>query len=417
MTDPNRPADDAPLSQALNAMRWMAALAVVLTHLDNRIFEPHSAPGGLSGYYLWLFSVGFAHKAVILFFVMSGWLVGGKVLKEVIDGRDVNLSKYFFDRLSRLWIVLLPAVVLTYLLDGLGYQLAAGPAIYELAEPNRTPAALVCNMLFLQTIVCPEIGTNGALWSLANEFWYYALWPLLLAPFVKFRSVRVRWSLFFAGCTLCVALLFQRFGIYNVVPYFAIWAIGAFARVLPAPLMRSPAIAAGVLVAFLVLTRLLIRSEMVATSLRVFALDVVTALCTANVLVTLNHWRGTLPLIFRLRIHQFLAERSYSLYAIHTPLVMFACALLQSQFGLGWKMEQDDPRVWAVLAGVLTFVALSTWAFAAVTEVRTASIKRALSSQAQDSLRKLAQAIRRNATADDHAQLRSKHSAARREYR
>jgi peptidoglycan/LPS O-acetylase OafA/YrhL len=378
VTDPHRPTDDAPLSQALNAMRWTAAIAVVLTHLDNRIFEPHSAAGGLSGYYVWLFSVGFAHKAVILFFVMSGWLVGGKILKEALSGGDVNLPRYFFDRLSRLWIVLLPAVALTYVLDGLGYGLAADPAIYEHAEPNRTAASLVCNVLFLQTIACPEIGTNGALWSLANEFWYYVLWPLLLAPFMRFRSARFRWGLFFAGCGLCVALSFQRFGTYNVVPYFAIWAIGAFARVLPAPMMRSPAIAAGILVAFLVLTRLLIRSEMVATPLRIFVLDVATALCTANVLVTLNHWQGTLPLIFRLRVHQFLAERSYSLYAIHTPLIMFACALLQSHFSLGWKMEQDDPRVWAVLAGVLMFVILSTWAFAALTEVRTAQIKRAL---------------------------------------
>lgn len=359
-------------------MRWMAAIAVVVTHLDNRIFEPHSAPGGLSGYHVWLFSVGFAHKAVILFFVMSGWLVGGKILEAAISGRDVNLPRYFFDRLSRLWIVLLPAVALTYVLDGLGYGLAAGPTIYEHAEPNRTAVMLVCNALFLQTITCPEIGTNGALWSLANEFWYYVLWPLLLAPFMRFAGAGLRWGLCFVGCALCVALLFQRFGTYNIVPYFTIWAIGAFARVLPAPLMRSPAIAAGILVAFLVLTRLFVRSEMVATPLRIFVFDLATALCTANVLVTLNHWQGTLPLIFRLRVHQFLAERSYSLYAIHTPLIMFACALLQSQFGLGWKMEQDDPRVWAVVAGVLMFVLLSTWAFAAVTEVQTAPIKRAL---------------------------------------
>ncbi len=378
VTDSHRPPDDTPLSQALNAMRWMAALAVVVTHLDNRIFEPHAAPGGLSGYYLWLFSVGFAHKAVILFFVMSGWLVGGKILKEAISGGNVDLPRYFFDRLSRLWIVLLPAVALTYVLDGLGYGLAAGPAIYENAEPNRTPAVLACNVLFLQTVTCPEIGTNGALWSLANEFWYYVLWPLLLAPLMRFKGARFRWGLFLVGGALCAALLFQRFGTYNVVPYFTIWAIGAFARVLPVPMMRSPAIPAGLLVAFLVGTRVLVRSEMLDTPLRTFLFDLVTALLTANVLVTLNHWKGTLPRIFRLRVHQFLAERSYSLYAIHTPLIMFACALLQSQFGLGWKMEQDDPRVWAVLAGVLMFVVLSTWAFAAMTEVRTAQIKRSL---------------------------------------
>ena len=34
------------------------------------------------------------------------------------------------------------------------------------------------NALFLQTILVPVLGTNGPLWSLAYEFWYYAVFPL-----------------------------------------------------------------------------------------------------------------------------------------------------------------------------------------------------------------------------------------------
>ena len=36
------------------------------------------------------------------------------------------------------------------------------------------------NAFFLQTIVGPTFGSNGPLWSLAYEWWYYVLFPLAL---------------------------------------------------------------------------------------------------------------------------------------------------------------------------------------------------------------------------------------------
>ena len=49
---------------------------------------------------------------------------------------------------------------------------------------------LAANALFLQTIVAarnaphpvPTFGSNGALWSLSYEFWYYLAFPLLVLP-------------------------------------------------------------------------------------------------------------------------------------------------------------------------------------------------------------------------------------------
>ena len=36
------------------------------------------------------------------------------------------------------------------------------------------------NVLFMQTVMAPVFGSNGPLWSLANEFWYYVTFPFLL---------------------------------------------------------------------------------------------------------------------------------------------------------------------------------------------------------------------------------------------
>jgi len=53
-------------------------------------------------------------------------------------------------------------------------------AVRTLASDSRKILPLPANVFFLQTITVPVYGSNSPLWSLANEFWYYLLFPLLL---------------------------------------------------------------------------------------------------------------------------------------------------------------------------------------------------------------------------------------------
>src|SRR6185369_2558000 len=63
--------------------------------------------------------------------------------------------------------VLIPALVLTAALD-----MARGEG------PNLLVA--LANAVFLQTIAAPTFGSDAPLWSLAYEFWYYVMFPLLM---------------------------------------------------------------------------------------------------------------------------------------------------------------------------------------------------------------------------------------------
>lgn len=131
------------------------------------------------------------HPAVMVFFVLSGYFVGGSVLGAIRQQRFFWLN-YSLARLSRLWVVLLPALVLTFAIDWLGLRLAPGAyrgdyhALFN-SGPTLSTAidhgllTFLGNLGFLQTIQVPVFGTNGPLWSLAYEFWYYALFPLALA--------------------------------------------------------------------------------------------------------------------------------------------------------------------------------------------------------------------------------------------
>ena len=176
----------------LDLVRGVSALLVMLGHLRAFLFldRGESGASGLvaNGFYL---ITGLGHQAVMVFFVLSGYFVGGSVVDGVLAAR-FSWVRYGITRLSRLWTVLLPALLLTLVLDvlgthfsptaylgGFGAQFMSGP------QPSATAAhgwwVLVGNLAFVQTVSVPVYGTNGPLWSLANEFWYYVLFPLAVA--------------------------------------------------------------------------------------------------------------------------------------------------------------------------------------------------------------------------------------------
>ena len=135
------------------------------------------------------FATSFAHQAVVVFFVLSGFLVGGSV-HQLHGCHRWSWSGYAVQRLSRLWAVLVPCLVLTLVWDFLGAKLGGGRgydgALADMmffGTKDNPPLdhswpTILGNLFFVQDIVTPMLGSNLALWSLANEFWYYVIFPL-----------------------------------------------------------------------------------------------------------------------------------------------------------------------------------------------------------------------------------------------
>ena len=166
------------------------------------------------------------------------------------------------------------------------------------------------NAFFLQTIATPVLGDNGPLWSLANEFWYYVLFPLMVFGFRATASWPRRLA-FVAGAGLLLALL-----PFGIVSGYVVWLAGAavFAGGGTRIMRFLGSVPVGI-AAVLVCAALFHRSRLGPVS------DVVLGLSFA----------ATLPFLLRLpalpeavaRWAAWLSDFSYTLYLAHFSLAAF----------------------------------------------------------------------------------------------
>ena len=177
----------------LDGLRGMAIVLVLFYHYIS-IADPGSAPNPLLVRFQHFFGIGWA--GVDLFFVLSGFLIGGILL----DARES--SHYFGTFYARRFYRIIP---LYYLWIGIFFAFTAA-AFHGLPQalannPERLGIAPVY-VLFLQNsakIPHAAFGTAwlGALWSLAVEEQFYLLMPLAVRFLSRKRLVQL----------LCAALV------------------------------------------------------------------------------------------------------------------------------------------------------------------------------------------------------------------
>jgi len=142
----------------LDAARFAAALVVLLSHLTDQ---------NLNAVLPW---AHWAEESVVVFFVISGYVIG-----YVADTRENTGAEFAAARLGRLYSVMLPALGLTIVLDAVG--MARAPGLYIDSDHQYSGLRILANLLFIQqswnATVVPL--SNGPFWSLAYEFWYYAI--------------------------------------------------------------------------------------------------------------------------------------------------------------------------------------------------------------------------------------------------
>jgi peptidoglycan/LPS O-acetylase OafA/YrhL len=209
--------------RTIDFVRAAAAIAVVWNHSFNMLLQAVRPSDG-AAYVLLTRSASFGRDAVMVFFVISGYWIARSVTSSVAGDRW-SWPDYTINRLSRLYIVLVPALALGLLLDASGrFLLDVAPyralgfqeSGYFDVGSNISPAILLGNLAFLQEMVVPPLGSNSPLWTLSREFWYYIWFPAL------YLAVRGRPSWPALILTAATAMLAP-----SVVALFGCWLLGA----------------------------------------------------------------------------------------------------------------------------------------------------------------------------------------------
>ena len=326
--------------------------------------------GAVAAFHWW---TGFGRISVIVFFVLSGYLVGGRALAAIHNG-TFDPAGYTLNRLSRLYPPLLAAIVLTAILDGIGLHFSNTLGYYDYPSTYRltgqfAPVAdtlnartALSNLLFLQTLAAPTFGSDGPLWSLANEFWYYILGPLAFLCLLGSSPGRLRVLAVFAAL---VAAAFWLNG--TLLALSVTWLAGAIAyrhaRRLPSPA------AIGLMILFAGVAA-------AERSIRWFPEHQLTADLTLAVFFALALWSlgrpGSAPV--RGTLSARLAGFSYSLYLVHVPLLFLVSASALQWLSTPVRLQPGALSLSLYAVGLGCAIALA-WLVSRVTEARTPRVR------------------------------------------
>jgi peptidoglycan/LPS O-acetylase OafA/YrhL len=367
----------------MNWLRGLAATAVLLGHIRGLFmvdFEALERPSiAWKAFYL---LSGMGHQAVIVFFILSGFLIGSTALAQMAEGRW-QLREYLSRRMARLYVVLIPGLILTGIWDSAGMHLFGTEGVYagvidarHLTLPDVRATLswghLFGNLAFLQHLFISPFGSNGPLWSLPYEFWAYVLFPfLLLASNGQVsKGRRVLYAL--------LAAVVITAGGWKLGLYLGVWLVGAVlalwwrhAETRPVPWWLGVSIA-GAFAAALVLGRI---SKFGDT-----ASDLIVGVATAaflGVFLTLPG-KEHASRVGRLggRAAARLADFSYTLYVAHYPVLTF---LFAATMASGRWLPTAEAV--AKVCGLLTALLLYAFVVAQLTEAHTDKIRRTISTK------------------------------------
>jgi peptidoglycan/LPS O-acetylase OafA/YrhL len=318
----------------LDFLRATAALLVLLGHTRRAYFhytDVLAQPGLFLK--LFYFITSLEGEAVVIFFVLSGFLIGGSLADSMQRG-SFDLVRYLIARFVRIYIVYIPALAITETVFLFGSILLSDPGTGDnrpLFSQQQMDfggvSQAICHLAGLQGFTCRPWEQNPALWSLGYEWALYLFAPAIIGLIVCKAAPGLRLMATALVCAIAVTVCENPI---SGVGWFLVWFLGAASyRVLRAGLVPLPAglLGAGLIIAGMAM-RLLNAAERET--------DTIIAAGFAMVI-------ACRPLVeFRLapRLSGWAAGFAYTLYAIHAPLVYLAVAVFQN---IGCPTDQGPP--------------------------------------------------------------------------
>lgn len=329
----------------LDLLRFIAAFAVVMCHFRGAFFVEYSLlppeQQGISSFVFYSMT-RLGQEAVLIFFVLSGFLVGGRSFKRMMEGNFQGRS-YCIDRVVRIMLPLIAALLL-YI-----------PVTLFIGKDINWSSWFGC-LFSLQGIftgACIE-----PLWSLSYEVWFYVIVAALFLILQK-RAWGGYWGLVLM---LVCLLVFTKLSSH----YLFIWLLGAMAYLVRPKSFKWWAFAGSVIGISVMIVLLQLSSaghldtgsaKAVSAAFNREALEVVYGMCCCVFIQQLITMKPKKKVLLKLDgAGTILASFSYTLYLAHV-LVLRALEYLGAPKSESLSVESIGLWIlWLLLALVVCYL-------------------------------------------------------------
>ncbi len=355
------------LSTFLNISRWLAAFMVLIDHVRHLILvEIDQVEHKTILWKVLYFATGFGNEAVMVFFVISGFLVGALTL-ERWRTKGANLRAYISARVSRIYTVFIPALIVGFVIDCIGLHYFNDSELYSNSKVYAITSQIsswdfIGNLFMMQGILVEHFGSNRPLWSLANEWWYYCIFALIGMAITSKGNPRIG--------LIVAAIVFASLLPFKILILGGVWLLGFGVHAwINSRLWRPhPLFGIGIFLILIIVSRLghnVLNDTVSAFSVGIGYVFALVSSSRTNIL----------PLK---RVNAFLAEFSYTTYLFHFPAMLFIVAANYQVFGLKFQV-QPSAYGWFYIAGLALVLYLYCFVFSLLTERHTDFVRNKLS--------------------------------------
>ena len=296
-----------PKITQIQGLRALAALLVTLFHAKW-------VSGGFIG--------------VDIFYVISGFLITGLLIREIERTGTINFKEFYARRFKRLlptsFFVLAITAVFSWLLIPATMRSSLGRDIIAagLYVSNYLFAWWQADYQNLDATPSPVIHY----WSLAVEEQFYLLWPLLILLFFMVAT-KLKKKIALTALVAAVTALSFVFSIYQTEtsPIWAFyslptraWELGLGALLVLLPPIKTKKLVGLIGFVFVIASAFIFNETTAFPGLNA----VLPVLGTVMLIATINSWPPFLNDVANSRLFQWLGEISYPLYLWHWPLLV-----------------------------------------------------------------------------------------------
>lgn len=316
----------------IDGLRGLLACYVLIGHARSFLWEGFSRGylvhpekyNFFSKMIVYFFSLfKFGHAAVIFFFVLSGFII------HFVYSDSNNWFVYLKNRFKRIYPPFIISILITLSFDCLGKTInletcnIEGSANYT--NFSYTVKTVIGNLFMLHGTYVPEYGSNGLLWSLKYEWWFYMFYPaiiLLAKRSILYSSIMI--FSFYVLRLLNVDLMIDLFN--DLFSMFSIWWLGVL---LSHYYMKNNM---GTIKHFRILILFIVPSILFNEKQDRILYDFFWGLSCVGILSFLLFLNKSSIFVTVLNSLKALGEMSYTLYLTHFPILVFLSRLVIYKF-------------------------------------------------------------------------------------